>query len=302
MSGISGSGKSTLVDDILRKALFRKFHQSKDIPGKHDRITGLNQIDKVVVIDQSPIGRSPRSNPVTYSGAFTDIRKLFAQLPTSKIRGYGLGRFSFNVKGGRCEHCRGDGSLKIDMHFLSDVYVKCEVCNGSRYDQDTLDITYKGKNISEVLEMSIDEASLFFARIPQIHLKLRTMGEVGLGYIKLGQAANTLSGGEAQRLKLASELSKKSTGDTIYLLDEPTTGLHLSDIDTLLKVLMKLRDAGNTLIVIEHNIDVIKCADWLIDMGPEGGPNGGTIVAEGSPEFVSKNSASATAKHLKHYL
>ena len=302
VSGISGSGKSTLVDDILRKALFRKFHQSKEIPGKHDRITGLNQIDKVVVIDQSPIGRSPRSNPVTYSGAFTDIRKLFAQLPTSKIRGYGLGRFSFNVKGGRCEHCRGDGSLKIDMHFLSDVYVKCEVCNGSRYDQDTLDITYKGKNISEVLEMSIDEASLFFARIPQIHLKLRTMGEVGLGYIKLGQAANTLSGGEAQRLKLASELSKKSTGDTIYLLDEPTTGLHLSDIDTLLKVLMKLRDAGNTLIVIEHNIDVIKCADWLIDMGPEGGPNGGAIVAEGCPEFVSKKSDSATAKYLKHYL
>ncbi len=302
VSGISGSGKSTLVDDILRKALFRKFHQSKEIPGKHERITGLNQIDKAVVIDQSPIGRSPRSNPVTYSGAFTEIRKLFAQLPTSKIRGYGLGRFSFNVKGGRCEHCRGDGSLKIDMHFLSDVYVKCEVCNGSRYNQDTLDITYKGKNISEVLEMSIDEASQFFVRIPQIHSKLRTMSEVGLGYIKLGQAANTLSGGEAQRLKLASELSKKSTGDTIYLLDEPTTGLHLSDIDTLLKVLMKLRDAGNTLIVIEHNIDVLKCADWIIDMGPGGGPDGGTVVAEGAPEVITKSKHSITGKFLKHYL
>jgi len=302
VSGISGSGKSTLVDDILRKALFRRFHQSKEIPGKHDRITGLNQIDKAIVIDQSPIGRSPRSNPVTYSGAFTEIRKLFAQLPTSKIRGYGLGRFSFNVKGGRCEHCRGDGSLKIDMHFLSDVYVRCEVCNGSRYDQDTLDISYKGKNISEVLEMSIDEASQFFVRIPKIYSKLRTMSEVGLGYIKLGQAANTLSGGEAQRLKLASELSKKSTGDTIYLLDEPTTGLHLSDIDTLLKVLMKLRDAGNTLIIIEHNLDVLKCADWLIDMGPDGGPDGGTIVAEGSPEVVSKSNESVTAKFLKHYL
>jgi len=302
VSGISGSGKSTLVDDILRKALFRKFHQSKEIPGKHERITGLNQIDKAVVIDQSPIGRSPRSNPVTYSGAFTEIRKLFAQLPTSKIRGYGLGRFSFNVKGGRCEHCRGDGSLKIDMHFLSDVYVRCEVCNGSRYNQDTLDITYKGKNISEVLEMTIDEASQFFVRIPQIHSKLRTMSEVGLGYIKLGQAANTLSGGEAQRLKLASELSKKSTGDTIYLLDEPTTGLHLSDIDTLLKVLMKLRDAGNTLIVIEHNIDVLKCADWIIDMGPGGGPDGGTVVAEGSPETIAKSKNSVTGKFLKHYL
>ncbi|MDB4783203.1 excinuclease ABC subunit UvrA, partial [Verrucomicrobiales bacterium] len=302
VSGISGSGKSTLVDDILRKALFRKFYQSKEMPGKHERITGLNQIDKAIVIDQSPIGRSPRSNPVTYSGAFTEIRKLFAQLPTSKIRGYGLGRFSFNVKGGRCEHCRGDGSLKIDMHFLSDVYVRCEVCNGSRYDQDTLDITYKGKNISEVLQMSIDEASQFFVRIPQVYSKLRTMSEVGLGYIKLGQAANTLSGGEAQRLKLASELSKKSTGDTIYLLDEPTTGLHLADIDTLLKVLMKLRDAGNTLIIIEHNIDVLKCADWLIDMGPGGGPDGGKIVAEGSPDDVSKNKESVTAKFLKQYL
>ena len=302
VSGISGSGKSTLVDEIFRKALFRKFYHSKEIPGKHDKITGLNQIDKAVVIDQSPIGRSPRSNPVTYSGAFTEIRKLFAQLPTSKIRGYGLGRFSFNVKGGRCEHCRGDGSIKIDMHFLSDVYVKCEVCNGSRYDQDTLDITYKGKNISEVLNMSIDEASKFFARIPQIYSKLKAMGEVGLGYIKLGQAANTLSGGEAQRLKLASELSKRSTGDTIYLLDEPTTGLHLADIDTLLKVLMRLRDAGNTLIVIEHNLDVIKCADWIIDMGPEGGPDGGRVVAEGAPEQISKNTKSVTGTYLKDYL
>ena len=302
VSGMSGSGKSTLVDDILRKALFRKFYQSKDIPGKHIRITGLNQLDKAVVIDQSPIGRSPRSNPVTYSGAFTEIRKLFAQLPTSKIRGYGIGRFSFNVKGGRCEHCRGDGSIKIDMHFLSDVYVKCEMCNGKRYNQDTMDITYKGRNISEVLEMSIDEASQFFVRIPQIYSKLRTMSEVGLGYIKLGQAANTLSGGEAQRLKLASELSKKSTGDTIYLLDEPTTGLHLADIDTLLKVLMKLREAGNTLIIIEHNLDVLKCADWIIDMGPEGGPDGGRIIAEGSPEEVSKCEESATATFLKQYL
>ena len=302
VSGISGSGKSTLIDEIFRKSLFRKFYQSKEIPGKHDKICGLNQIDKAVVIDQSPIGRSPRSNPVTFSGAFTEIRKLFAQLPTSKIRGYGIGRFSFNVKGGRCEHCRGDGSIKIDMHFLSDVYVKCEICDGSRYDQDTLDITYKGKNISEVLDMSIDEASQFFARIPHIYSKLKTMREVGLGYIKLGQAANTLSGGEAQRLKLAAELSKKSTGDTIYLLDEPTTGLHLADIDTLLRVLMRLRDAGNTLIIIEHNLDVLKCADWVIDMGPGGGPEGGCVVAEGPPEKISQSHKSITGKYLKTYL
>ena len=302
VTGMSGSGKSTLVDDIFRRALFRRFYRSKDAPGAHDSISGLDQIDKAIVIDQSPIGRSPRSNPVTYSGAFTPIRELFAMLPSAKVRGYDAGRFSFNVKGGRCEHCQGDGSIKIDMHFLTDVYVTCEECGGARYNRDTLDITYKGKHIAEVLKMTIDEATRFFGRVPKIYGKLRALGEVGLGYLKLGQAANTLSGGEAQRLKLAAELSKKSTGSTLYLLDEPTTGLHFADIETLLGVLYRLRDSGNTLIVIEHNLDVIKCADHVIDLGPGGGPDGGEIVAQGSPEEVASVERSLTAKYLKKYL
>lgn len=302
VTGISGSGKSTLVNNILKRSIFNKFYNAKDQPGLHEKIVGLNQIDKAIVIDQSPIGKSPRSNPVTYSGAFSEIRKLYAQVQTSKIRGYDMGRFSFNVKGGRCEQCKGDGFIKIDMHFLNDVYVKCESCNGTRYNSETLDVTYKGKNIAEVLSMTVDEATQFFSKIPKIYTNLRAMGEVGLGYIKLGQAANTLSGGEAQRLKLASELSKNSTGDTLYLLDEPTTGLHFSDINNLLSVLFKLRDSGNTLIVIEHNLDVIKCADWIVDMGPEGGPDGGYIVAEGSPDVVSNHKSSITGKFLKDLL
>ena len=302
VTGISGSGKSTLVNNILKKTIFRKFYGSKEQPGAHDRIVGLNQIDKAIVIDQSPIGKSPRSNPVTYSGAFSEIRKLYSQVQTSKIRGYDMGRFSFNVKGGRCEACNGDGSIKIDMHFLNDVYINCESCKGSRYNSETLDVTYKGKNIAEVLTMTVDEATQFFAKIPKIYDNLRSMGEVGLGYIKLGQPANTLSGGEAQRLKLASELSKNSTGDTLYLLDEPTTGLHFSDINNLLSVLYKLRDSGNSLIVIEHNLDVIKCADWIIDMGPEGGPSGGYIVAEGPPSVIAKNKDSSTGKFLKEII
>ncbi|MCP4848003.1 MAG: excinuclease ABC subunit UvrA [Verrucomicrobiaceae bacterium] len=298
VTGVSGSGKSTLVDAILRRALFRRLHASKEKPGDHEDIHGLEHIDKSIVIDQSPIGRSPRSNPVTYCGAFTPIRSLFSQLPASKIRGYGAGRFSFNVKGGRCEHCQGDGSIKIDMHFLSDVYVKCESCNGSRYNRDTLDITYKGKNIAEILDMTVEKASRFFSRIPQIHTKLRTLAEVGLGYLRLGQPANTLSGGEAQRVKLSAELSKKGTGSTLYILDEPTTGLHFADIETLLSVFYRLRNAGNTIIVIEHNLDVIKCSDWIIDLGPGGGPEGGTIVANGTPEDIIANKHSLTGKHL----
>jgi excinuclease ABC subunit A len=302
VTGVSGSGKSTLIDVILKRALFRRLHASKLMPGSHDKILGLEQVDKSIVIDQSPIGRSPRSNPVTYCGAFTPIRALFSELPASKIRGYGAGRFSFNVKGGRCEHCQGDGSIKIDMHFLSDVYVTCEACNGSRYNRDTLDITYKGKNIAEILEMTIDKASRFFSKIPQIHLKLRTLSEVGLGYLRLGQPANTLSGGEAQRVKLSAELSKKSTGSTLYILDEPTTGLHFADIETLLAVFYRLCQAGNTIVVIEHNLDVIKCADWIIDMGPRGGPDGGTIVAEGEPDQITGNKKSLTGKYLAPYL
>jgi len=302
VTGKSGSGKSTLVDDILRRALFRAFYQSKDSPGAHSHIDGLKQFDKAIVIDQSPIGRSPRSNPATYVGVFTLIRDMFAQLPTAKVRGYTPGRFSFNVAGGRCESCQGDGLIKIDMHFLSDVYVTCETCNGRRYNQDTLDITLKGKNIAEVLGMNIDEACGFFARIPKIYAKLHALSQVGLGYLKLGQSATTLSGGEAQRIKLAGELGKRATGRTLYLLDEPTTGLHFADIDTLLRVFTRLRDSGNTLIVIEHNLDVIKCADWVIDLGPGGGTDGGEIVAQGTPEEVSQNADSLTAKYLKSAL
>ena len=302
ITGVSGSGKSTLIDGILRPELFRRLYGSKQLPGKHNKILGLEQIDKSIVIDQSPIGRSPRSNPVTYCGAFTPIRTLFAQLPAAKIRGYNAGRFSFNVKGGRCEHCQGDGSIKIDMHFLSDVYVTCDACNGTRYNRDTLDITYKGKNIAEILAMTIDKASRFFAKVPQIHTKLRTLSEVGLGYLKLGQPANTLSGGEAQRVKLSAELSKRGTGSTLYILDEPTTGLHFSDIETLLAVFYRLRKSGNTIVVIEHNLDVIKCADWIIDLGPGGGPNGGTVVAEGTPDSLIESKKSITGKYLSPYL
>jgi excinuclease ABC subunit A len=299
VTGVSGSGKSTLVDDILRREIFRRLYQSKDPPGKHAGVSGLQQFDKAVVIDQSPIGRSPRSNPATFIGAFTQIRDLFSQLPSSKVRGYTPGTFSFNTAGGRCETCEGDGLIRIDMHFLSDVYVTCEACEGKRYNREVLEVTYKGRNIAEVLEMSLDEASDFFRAVPGLGDKLRMMCSVGLGYLKLGQPANTLSGGEAQRLKLAAELGKRATGRTLYLLDEPTTGLHFSDIETLLRVLFNLRDQGNTLIVIEHNLDVIKCADWVIDMGPEGGAAGGGIVAEGPPEMIAESPASLTGKYLR---
>ena len=302
VTGVSGSGKSTLVDDILRRALFRHFYRNKDKPGRHRSILGLDQIDKSIVIDQAPIGRTPRSNPVTYTGAFGPIRDLFCGLPASRVRGYEAGRFSFNVKGGRCEACEGDGVKKIEMHFLADVYVECEVCRGRRYNRETLEITYKGKNVADILDMTVDEAARFFRNIPNIYDKLTTLEDVGLGYLHLGQSGTTLSGGEAQRIKLAAELSKKATGQTVYILDEPTTGLHFADIHKLLEVLMKLRDAGNTLIIIEHNLEVIKSADWIIDMGPEGGNGGGQIVAEGTPEQVAKVPASYTGRYLARML
>ncbi len=302
VTGVSGSGKSTLVDDILRRALFRHFYGSKERPGAHKRINGIGQLDKVIVIDQSPIGRTPRSNPATYTGAFSLIRNLFAQLPASKVRGYGPGRYSFNVKGGRCERCKGDGILKIEMHFLPDVYVTCEQCRGLRYNRETLEVRYAGKNISEVLNMTVDEALEFFHAVPGLERKLRTLSDVGLGYLTLGQPATTLSGGEAQRLKLSSELSKKSTGQTLYLLDEPTTGLHFADISRLLAVLQRLVDAGNTVVVIEHNLDVIKTADYIIDLGPEGGDAGGRVVVAGSPEEVVSADGSYTGRFLKEYV
>jgi len=302
VTGPSGSGKSTLVDDILMRALMRHFYGAKDEPGRHDGITGINGIDKVVVIDQSPIGRSPRSNPATFTGAFGPIRELFAQLPLSRVRGYDAGRFSFNVSGGRCEKCEGDGVIKIDMHFLADVYVTCEQCKGRRYNAETLEIAFKGRNIAEVLEMTIGEAARFFEKNTAIHPKLRALEDTGLGYLKLGQSGASLSGGEAQRVKLAAELGKRATGRTLFVLDEPTTGLHFADIQSLLVVLMRLRDAGNTLIVIEHNLDVIKCADWIIDLGPGGGSEGGRIVAQGAPEDVARNAQSATGRHLSRLL
>ncbi|MEI7851047.1 MAG: excinuclease ABC subunit UvrA [Kiritimatiellales bacterium] len=298
VTGVSGSGKSTLVDDVLRRALYRRFFGSKERPGKHKDLLGVEQIDKVIVIDQSPIGRTPRSNPVTYTGAFSIIRDLFTQLPASKVRGYGPGRFSFNVKGGRCEHCQGDGLLKIEMHFLPDVYVTCPQCAGKRYNRETLEVHYGGKNIAEVLAMTINEACDFFAAIPGVERKLRTLREVGLGYLCLGQSATTLSGGEAQRIKLSAELSKKATGRTLYILDEPTTGLHFADVHKLIQVLETLRAGGNTVLVIEHNLDVIKRADWLIDLGPEGGERGGKIVVAGTPEKVAKTPESYTGKYL----
>ena len=298
VTGGSGSGKSTLVDDILRRALARQLYRAKDAPGKHERIEGTEQIDHAIVIDQSPIGRSPRSNPATYTGAFGPIRELFAQLPAARVRGYDAGRFSFNVKGGRCEHCEGDGVMKIEMQFLPDVSVTCEVCEGKRYNRETMEVTFKGKNIADVLAMTIEEASRFFRAVPAVSDRLTAMEDVGLGYLRLGQGADTLSGGEAQRVKLAAELAKKSTGRTVYLFDEPTTGLHFADIAKLLEVLFKLRDAGNTLIVIEHNLEVIKCADWIIDLGPEGGAGGGKILGAGTPEQIAKLSGSHTGKYL----
>ena len=302
VTGVSGSGKSSIVDDILRRALFQHFYDSKERPGKHKAITGLQHLDKAIVIDQTPIGRTPRSNPATYTGAFNHIRDLFAKLPASKVRGFGPGRFSFNVKGGRCEKCSGDGVLKIEMNFLPDVYVTCEQCAGKRYNRETLEVKYNGKNIAEVLDLTIEESIPFFEAIPTIARKFQTLNEVGLGYLRLGQPATTLSGGEAQRVKLSAELSKRDTGRTIYLLDEPTTGLHFADVHRLLDVLMRLRNAGNSLVIIEHNLDVIKCADHLIDMGPEGGDGGGTIVAEGPPERIARHPDSSTGRFLKPLL
>jgi excinuclease ABC subunit A len=302
VTGVSGSGKSTLVNDILYASLANKINGAKLPPGRHKRVRGVEQLDKVVGVDQSPIGRTPRSNPATYTGVFDHIRKLFSETTEAKIRGYQQGRFSFNVKGGRCENCAGDGTIKIEMNFLPDVYVPCEVCKGARYNRETLEVHYKGKTISEVLEMPIEEAAEFFAPITRIARHLDTLVDVGLGYVRLGQPAPTLSGGEAQRVKLASELQKRSTGRTIYVLDEPTTGLHFEDVSKLLGVLHTLVDKGNTVIVIEHNLDVIKTADWIIDMGPEGGSGGGTVVAEGTPEDVVHVAASHTGQFLKHML
>ena len=302
VSGVSGSGKSTLVNEILSKELLARKHRAQEVPGAHDEILGLEKLDKAIVIDQSAIGRTPRSNPATYTGVFTQIRELFAGTPEANIRGYKAGRFSFNVKGGRCENCQGDGVIKIEMHFLPDVYVECDVCHGKRYNREALEILYKGKTISDVLEMTVDEATEFFENIPAIYRKLKTIQEVGLGYIKLGQPATTFSGGEAQRIKLATELARASTGKTMYILDEPTTGLHNADVKRLLSILNRLVDAGNSMVIIEHNLDVVKSADWLIDMGPEGGAGGGTVVATGTPEQVSKVEKSWTGKYLKNIL
>ncbi|WP_434565173.1 excinuclease ABC subunit UvrA [Thermoanaerobacterium thermosaccharolyticum] len=302
ITGVSGSGKSTLINEILYKALAQKLYKAKDLPGKYSSIEGIEFIDKVINIDQSPIGRTPRSNPATYTGVFDPIRELFSNTPDAKMRGYKPGRFSFNVKGGRCEACSGDGIIKIEMNFLPDVYVPCEVCKGNRYNRETLDIKYKGKNISDVLNMTVEEALEFFKNIPRIKSKLETLNDVGLGYIKLGQPSTQLSGGEAQRVKLATELSRRSTGKTVYILDEPTTGLHFADVDRLLDVLNRLVDGGNTVIVIEHNLDVIKSADYIIDMGPEGGDRGGRIVATGTPEEVAENNFSYTGQFLKKIL
>ncbi len=302
VTGVSGSGKSTLINEILYKSLAHHINRAKAKPGKHKKIEGLDQIDKVIDIDQSPIGRTPRSNPATYTGVFDDIRDVFASTNEAKMRGYKKGRFSFNVKGGRCEACRGDGIIKIEMHFLPDVYVPCEVCHGKRYNRETLEVKYKGKTIADVLDMTIEEGLDFFDKIPKIKRKIQTIFDVGLGYMKLGQPATELSGGEAQRVKLASELHKRSTGKTIYILDEPTTGLHVDDIARLLKVLQRLVENGDTVLVIEHNLDVIKSADYLIDLGPEGGDGGGTIVATGTPEEVAEVAASYTGKYLKPVL
>lgn len=302
VTGVSGSGKSTLVNDILYSVLANKLNGARIVPGRHRTITGIDHLDKVVHVDQSPIGRTPRSNPATYTGVFDKIRALFAETSEAKVRGYQQGRFSFNVKGGRCENCAGDGTITIEMNFLPDVYVPCEVCHGARYNRETLEVHYKAKTIAEVLDMPIEKAADFFESIPSIHRYLKTLCDVGLGYVRLGQSAPTLSGGEAQRVKLATELQRRSTGRTIYVLDEPTTGLHFEDVRKLLMVLQRLVDTGNTVVVIEHNMDVIKSADWIIDLGPEGGSGGGTLVAEGTPEVVAKIKSSYTGKFLAESL
>lgn len=302
VTGVSGSGKSSLVNEILYKKLARRLNKSRIKAGKHDHIIGYDALDKIINIDQSPIGRTPRSNPATYTGTFDLIRDLFAGTKDAKARGYGKGRFSFNVSGGRCEACRGDGIIKIEMHFLPDIYVPCEVCGGKRYNRETLEVKYKGKSINEVLDMTVDEACEFFANVPRILRKIETLRDVGLGYIKLGQPSTTLSGGEAQRIKLATELSRRGTGKTIYVLDEPTTGLHFADVHRLVDILRRLSEGGNTVVVIEHNLDVIKTADYIIDMGPEGGAGGGTVIARGTPEEVAKIPQSYTGQYLKRYL
>jgi excinuclease ABC subunit A len=302
ITGVSGSGKSTLMNDILAKALAQQFHGAQSKPGEYKTLKGTEHLDKVISIDQGPIGRTPRSNPATYTGIFTYIRDLFVATPEAKIRGYKAGRFSFNVKGGRCEACQGDGLVRIEMNFLPDVYVECEECKGKRYNQEALEIHYKGRDIAEVLGMSVHEALAFFSNIPALKQKLQVLVDVGLGYVKLGQPATTLSGGEAQRIKLATELSRRSTGKTLYILDEPTTGLHFEDVKRLLKVLGRLADKGNTVLVIEHNLDVIKCADHIIDMGPDGGDKGGQVVAVGTPEQVAKSKKSYTGQYLAKQL
>lgn len=302
VTGVSGSGKSSLVNEILYKELARKLNRARTIPGRFKKMEGLEQLDKVINIDQSPIGRTPRSNPATYTGVFDMIRDLFASTPDAKAKGYSKGRFSFNVKGGRCEACSGDGIIKIEMHFLPDVYVPCEVCGGKRYNRETLDVRYKGKSIYDVLNMTVEEAMKFFENIPSIYRKIATLNDVGLSYIRLGQPSTQLSGGEAQRIKLATELSRRGTGKTVYILDEPTTGLHFADVHKLVEILRRLSDGGNTVIVIEHNLDVIKTADYLIDIGPEGGERGGTVIAKGTPEEVAENPVSYTGKYVKRYL
>ena len=298
ITGVSGSGKSSFVNEILYKSLARDLNRARVRPGRYDSMIGLEQLDKVIDIDQSPIGRTPRSNPATYTGVFDMIRDLFAQTPDAKMRGYKNGRFSFNVKGGRCEACKGDGIVRIEMHFLPDIYVPCDVCKGKRYNRETLEVYYKGKNIADVLDMTIEQARDFFSPIQRIHRKLDVLCQVGLGYMRLGQPSTTLSGGEAQRVKLATELSKRGTGRTLYILDEPTTGLHIADVDRLVKILHQLVEGGNTVVVIEHNLDVIKTADQIIDLGPEGGDKGGTIVATGTPEQVAKIKGSYTGQYL----
>ena len=302
VSGVSGSGKSTLVNEIVANELLARLNRAQTVPGAHERIDGIENLNKVIVIDQSPIGRTPRSNPATYTGIFNNIRELFANQPEAQVRGYKAGRFSFNVKGGRCENCQGDGVIKIEMHFLPDVFVTCDVCHGKRYNREALEVKYKNKTISDVLDMTVDEAVSFFENLPLIAGKLKTLQEVGLGYIRLGQPATTFSGGEAQRIKLATELSRRSTGKTLYILDEPTTGLHSDDVKRLLSILQRLVEGGNSMIVIEHNLDVIKSADWIIDMGPEGGQGGGEVVATGTPEDVAKNPNSETGRYLKQIL